>query len=429
MKKNIGYTNHPNNEINWFSWLLLLLNLGSAYLISQIEEYNLFFLLLLGANMLLALVFYRKINASVLNISRVLLGLLFIYSGFVKGVDPLGTQYRIEDYFFAYGMDWAAPMALILSVILNAFEFSLGLLLLLRIKMKWLSWLAFAMMLVFTLTTLYDALYSPVPDCGCFGDALIITNWQTFYKNLVINALVILVLLRRYDFRKYQNQMLEWGIIGVVVFGFVFFEQYNINNLPIINFRPWKVDNRLLPENPKPVKYFLTYKHKTTGEEKEFLSKDLPWQDSVFMANYQWLSSREEDPNIADMNIFPMLDADGNDVSKELVSDSQNVYLLVVYNLNKFPLQTIAEINQFYTEAENANQRMVLLTSALPDELKLFVNKNELAEMPVYYSDDTALKMAIRSNPGLIVVRTGKILANYHYRNFPEFSQLKKPTL
>lgn len=418
MKKDKAYTNDASNESSLFSWFILIINLASAFLISKIDDYNFWFLGLLIINVLISVVFARKINKAVLNISRILLGLLFIYSGFVKGVDPLGTQFKIVDYFYAYNMAWAAPFALVMSVLMNAMEFSMGALFFLKVKTRWVSLLSLFVMLFFTLTTLYDALYSPVPDCGCFGDALVITNWQTFYKNLVINSFILIVFIRRFDFKAYSSKVLEYSTLAIVVFGFVFFENYNINNLPIVDFRTWKVGNHLVPENPQDVKYFLTYKNTKTGEEKEYISKELPWQDSTFIADWRWLSSREEDPNIAQINVFPMIDNDGIDVSKELVSDTNYVFIFSIYHINDMPEKLVSFMNQFFTDANEAGYNSVILNSDLPEVYNAYKNKYSLQEFPVFNSDDTALKAAVRSNPGLIVVKKGKVIAKYHYRNF-----------
>lgn len=424
MAVNKNFTNDKSNESALFSWIFLVLNLATAFFISKIDDYSFWFLGLLIVNMVLSIVFARKINKFVLNISRILLGALFVYSGFVKGVDPLGTQFKIADYFYAYGIAWAVPIALVLSVLMNAMEFSMGALFLLRVKTKWVSLLSLFVMLFFTLTTLYDALYSPVPDCGCFGDALIITNWQTFYKNLVINSFVLIVFFRRFDFKEYSSKVLEYSTLLIVVLGFIVFENYNINNLPMVDFRPWKVGNNLIPENPQPVKYFLTYKNTKTGEEKEYLSKELPWQDSTFTADWKWLSSREEDPNVGEMNVFPMLDKEGNDISKELVGDTNYVFIFSVYDINAVPSELVTFLNQFYSDAIKYDLSVVIINSDLPEDFTAFKNKYSLADYPVFNSDDTALKAAVRSNPGLVVVRKGKVIAKYHYHNFLSLKDL-----
>ncbi len=220
--------------------------------------------------------FSKRFTLPQITISRILLGLLFIYSGFVKGVDPVGTEYRIVDYFIAFGTEWAIPLALPISIIMNTVEFVLGILLLLNIYIKITSWLVMLMMAFFTMITLNDAMYSPVPDCGCFGDALVISNWQTFYKNLVIDALLLIVFLSHNRVNRWFKLKIEWAILLVSIIGFIGFEVYNIRHLPVIDFRDWKVGNKMVNDNPLPIKYYLTYKNKGTGEEKEYLSPDYP---------------------------------------------------------------------------------------------------------------------------------------------------------
>lgn len=412
-------------SVNWMSWLLLVLNLFSAFYISQLEDYKLWFILLLSFNIILGLVFAKRINTAVLNIYRILVGLLFIYSGLVKGVDPLGTQFRIEDYFYAYETIWALPMSLSLSVFLNAFEFTIGALILTKIKARWVNILALLMMVFFTITTINDALNNPVPDCGCFGDALIISNWQTLYKNLVINALVIVLALRAADFKVGMAAKSQFIVFLTIVLSFLGFEYYNIQHLPVVDFRPWKVGNHLLPENPKPIKYYLTYKNTKTGETKEYLSKDLPWQDSVFMADWKWLNSREEDPNFQEKRTFPMVDNEGNDWSNDIVQYDGGVLLISIYDIQKISQEQADKIKVLYQDALKAELNIIMLNSNTTDVYNEFSERFGLPDMDVYNSDDTALKAAIRSNPGLIVVKNAKVIAKYHINDFPNIEEIK----
>ena len=411
--------------INWLSWLFLALNLTAAYLISQVDDFQLWFLVLLLFDIILGLTYAKRINTSVLHISRVLVGVLFIYSGFVKGVDPLGTQFRIEDYFYVYGTIWALPFALGLSLFLNAFEFSMGALLLSKIKAKWVNVLVLMMMLFFTFSTLDDALYSRVPDCGCFGDALIITNWQTFYKNLVIDAIVIMLFIRRSSFKLTWPSQLQFAAFLIIVLGFLGFENYNIQNLPVLDFRPWKVGNRLLPENPQPVKYYLTYANKESGETKEYLSKELPWQDSVFKADWKWLSSREVDPNTEESRTFPMVDIEGNDWSSEIVKNEKGILIFSIYDVSKMDMEDSEKLNTLYAAAYKEHIDMVMLNSNATEVLKKYQEELLLPVMDIYSSDDTALKAAVRSNPGLIIVKNAQVLAKYHINNFPSIDEIK----
>jgi hypothetical protein len=282
------------------------------------------------------------------------------------------------------------------------------------------------MMVFFTVTTLNDALNNPVPDCGCFGDALIITNWQTLYKNLVIDAFVILLLLRRVDIKLKWPSAVQFATFAIIVFGFTGFEIYNIKNLPVIDFRPWKLGNRLLPENPQPVKYYLTYQNTKSGETREYLSSELPSQDSVFMADWKWLSSREEDPNANENRTFPMVDAEGNDWSSDIVENEDGVLIISIYDVSKMTMDDSEKLNRLYAQANKANIEIVLLNSNSTEVYNKYKEELLLPAMNMYSSDDTALKAAVRSNPGLIIVKNAKVLAKYHICNFPSIEEIKK---
>ena len=408
------------------SWLFIAIVFTSAYLISFFEDYNLFFLILLGVNLILGMSIAAKAPKITLTIARISVGLLFVYSGLVKGVDPLGTQFRIEDYFYAFNTLWAIPAALPLSLLLNAFEFSLGVFLILNLRMRLLSWVVTLMMLVFGVITLNDALYSPVPDCGCFGDALIITNWQTFYKNIVITAFVFFILLRNKSFVNLRPAKFQYTLMLAIFAVFTLFEVYTVRHLPLMDFRDWKVGNRLLPENPQPAKFYFTYKNSQSGEKREYLSSELPWQDSVFMAEWTYVSSREINPDAALYKTFPMLDADGNDLSNTLVASEHPVFFMVVYNIEKASPKALKKFDAIYQECQKKGWDFYLLNSDLPEVLAKKRAEYELGDYPVLSSDDTALKAAIRSNPGLIIVRDGVVRMKYNQRDIPSWNEMEK---
>ena len=309
---------------------------------------------------------------------------------------------------------------------MNAFEFSLGALLLTKVKARWITTLALLMMIFFTLTTIYDALYNEVPDCGCFGDALIITNWQTFYKNLVIDSFILVLFFRRKDIKLKWPSQVQVIVASLIIGGFFAFENYNIQHLPVLDFRPWKEGNRLLPENPKPIKYYLTYKNTSTGETKEFLSKDLPWQDSVFMANWKWESSREDDPNFEEKRTFPMVDEAGDDWSSDIVQYDGGVLIISIYDITKMTQLEADILSNFVHDASDAGLNIVLLNSNATSVFEEYKKKLNMPDMELYSSDDTALKAAVRSNPGLIIVKDAVVLAKYHVNDFPEIETIKK---
>ncbi len=420
------FTNHPNNHSKFFSAIFIVNAILSVVGIVFYTGYNLLFLSFLTLNIVFSITFFKRFNLTTIQIARVLLAALFIYSGFVKGVDPLGTQYRIEDYLYVYKVDFLVPFALSFSVLLNTLEFLLGAFILFKLYLKPISVFTFILMVFFTFTTLIDALYSPVPDCGCFGDALIISNWQTFYKNLVLMSFVLVILARRNDFKNYLPIKPKIVYAAMIPVLFASFQLFNIRNLPAIDFSDWKVGNRLLPKDPLPVKYYLTYKNSKTGELREFLSKDLPWQDSIFMAQWKWESSREEDPNKSSNFLFPMVDIDGNELSKTIAGDSVATVILVFYKIEKIESEAIDNIKTLTSSKFNIPLNWVYATNIDFIEFDRFLSIHKLPKFQIVNSDDTSLKAAIRSNPGVIVLRTGKVIAKYHYSNIPNNQQLEK---
>ena len=203
-------------------------------------------------------------------ISRIFVGLVFIFSGFVKGVDPLGSAYKFEDYFYAFGLEAIASWALPLAILMIAAEFIIGWALLIGVKIKPAAWGVMLFMVFFTILTLYLALEDPVEDCGCFGDAIILTNWQTFYKNLIIMVPTIIVFFGRKKIKPLFCCKVEWGIVLVGLAIIVGLSLYCLRHLPIIDFRPWKIGTSMIDENAAPPKSYVTYKNKKTGESKTF---------------------------------------------------------------------------------------------------------------------------------------------------------------
>ncbi len=357
-------------------------------------------------------------------ISRILVGLVFIFSGFVKGVDPLGTAYKITDYFEAYHMVWAIPLSLYLSIILCAFEFVLGVLLVLNVKMKQVAWLTLLIMSFFTLVTFYDALYSPVPDCGCFGDAVKLTNWETFYKNVVLMVFVFIILFGRNKMKAWFSNIKEWGIIAVVSVAFIWFSVYNYRNLPMINFRLWKEGNKMLADNPQPSKFYLTYKNKKSGEAKEYLSNELPWQDTLWTANWEYVSTREDNPNKSLLGAFAIIDSSGTDMTDHFVRNPEFQFFIACYSISETNLDAFEnKINPFIEKANQKGVSIILLTGSSPEEIKAFRAKFPKMNYEIFSSDDIALKAMIRSNPGLVFLKKATVLGQWHWRNIPEFNE------
>ncbi|NLO50490.1 MAG: DoxX family membrane protein [Bacteroidales bacterium] len=411
-------------------WVILALTLFSALLINFFNGYNLPFLALLLFLLILVLRYRNIFDKRMLVAGRILLGVLFLFSGFSKGVDPLGTAYRIEDYFIAYGVDWMMPSAVFFSFLLNTGELLLGGLLLFNVKPRITAWLVLLMMTAFTLITLNDALNNPVPDCGCFGDALIMSNWQTFYKNLVIMALVLLVFTNRNHLSGSFRNATEWALAAGLAALFITFQFLNFINLPMMDFRSWKIGNRLYVVNPLPVKYYLTYRNTETGETKEYLSPNYPYSDSAWMAKWEFVNQRTEDPNRLPGMDLAIITFVGEEVTGDYLQNPDYHFIVVAWDLKIADEKAFQQIHQLYQSAEENGYSFIVLTATLPDNIQQFLEAQNIPfDMPFFNADDITLKTIIRANPGLILVKDGQVIDKWHHNHLPSWDELTREYL
>ncbi|MDR1739932.1 MAG: DoxX family protein [Bacteroidales bacterium] len=354
-------------------------------------------------------------------IARIVVGLVFIFSGFVKGVDATGVQYIMHDYLQAYNWTALEGLAFIGSFLLPMLEFTIGILLVLNILPR-LSLIGVSlMMLYFTGTTLYDAIYNPVNDCGCFGSAVKLTNWETFYKNVVLDILLVFAWLNYKNAKSWLS--CKKGFIAGLAIAIVFtlFEIYNYRYLPVVNFLDWKVERRMLEENPQPIKYFFTYKNKTTSEVREFASTELP-----SATEWDFVSRRDEDPNknYANINI---LDESGNDVTQSLLNDKAFNFIIPAWDLAVAQEGVYLDsIIALATRMEEQGYYYVILTSATPEEVEAYKTKVDNPYLPFYYADDTGIKAIIRSNPGLVLMKDATVYGLWGKRCLPSDEELLK---
>jgi len=359
------------------------------------------------------------------NFSRILVGLVFIFSGFVKGVDPLGTAYRLEDYFIAFNWEFFIPFALLFSIVLCTLEFSIGAMLLFNLRMKLASLGLLLMMLFFTGLTLNDALYNPVPDCGCFGDFIKLSNWQTFYKNLVLLPLAIVVFIYRKKFKPFTEGGNQWIFTGIFIGLFAGFSYYCYSHLPVMDFTEWKTGNKLYPEDPQPVKYYLTYKSKKTGEFKEYLSPNYPFNDSIWMSEWEFTSQRVEDPNEYYGKSLIISDTAGNNVTGNIIRNPEYQLIVNSYDLDLADREAFVKLNDFAAKAYADNIPLAVIVSAQTSDIARFANENKL-QLDFYTSDDIVLKSIVRSNPGLLLMKDGVILKKWHANDIPEYNDFRK---
>ncbi len=355
---------------------------------------------------------------------RIIVGIVFIFSGFVKGIDPLGTVYRMDDYFLAFNMGWATDLALPLTIFLCVVEFILGVSLLFNLWIRKTAWVLLPMMTYFTILTFFDAFYNLVPDCGCFGDAIKMTNTETFLKNVVLMAIVVPIFIWR---NKYRSTMKPVGDILTLISVTVLFtglSLYCLWHLPVIDFRDWKEGSHILKSNDDAVQFYVTYKNRYTGENKEYLTPNYPWNDSTWLDEWIFVSQRVEDPNEGAM-ILMIEDTLGNDFTHEILDIPGYHFIVVVYNLDKANRKAMGQLQSLYESAFNAGYSFIGLASTLPEEIVAF-QKETGVEFEFYNSDDVILKSMIRSNPGLILLWDGVVIKKWHYNDFPDWEQVSK---
>jgi uncharacterized membrane protein YphA (DoxX/SURF4 family) len=359
------------------------------------------------------------------NFSRIVVGLVFIFSGLVKGVDPLGTAYRIEDYFIAYGTEWALPFTLFLSISLSGLEFLLGIVLVLNARIRFFAWPLFLLMIFFTILTLYDAMYEPVPDCGCFGDAIKLSNWETFYKNIILIIFVSFIFFKRKDYRSPFSAGAQNTLAIVFAALFIAFSGYNYLHLPMLDFREWKVGNDMEPDNRGEAKIYLTFRNTSTGEEQEFLSPDYPWQDSAWMANWEFVDQRIDDSEVIRAHELLIENEEGQDVTDAFISNPDFQLLVIAYDLEAAHVGSFKKIETLYKHADREGISLIVITSSLPSTVKKFRQGLD-PNLEFYYADDIALKTMIRANPGLMMLKDGIVLGKWHFNDLPSYEELSE---
>ncbi len=366
------------------------------------------------------------------HISRILVGLTFIFSGFVKGIDPWGSAYKFSDYFNAMHLEWLLWAAFPLGVLLAFAEFAIGVALLFNTFHRFFSWLALIFMVFFTGLTLWIAVENPVTDCGCFGDALVISNWETFYKNVVLIVLTIIVFIYRNNMKGLPGKKTGFGLSFFTVAVYAGIVIYSFNHLPIFDFRPYKVGVNIAeamtvpPDAPQDVyENIFYYKNKNTGEVERFTEEDYPWQDTL---NYEFhdmesfLVQEGYEPPIHDFRIET---PEGDDILDFFLYDDNYVFMLIAYDLKKSAIKPQDKINTLAHWAMDKDMAFICLTSSLPDESAAFAESHG-APYEFFNTDEITLKTIVRSNPGLIILKNGTIVAKYHYNDIPtpgEFEQ------
>ena len=369
-------------------------------------------------------------------ISRILVGAVLIFSGFVKGIDPLGSTYKFMDYFTAFGMNELEPTALPLAILLISFEFLLGIALLSNFNMRITAWITLIFMGLFTILTFYLALENPVQDCGCFGDAIIMTNWETFWKNVVIMFFVLIIFIEREKFTNTLKPFQQYGILGVALIAILGLNYYCYNHLPILDFRPYNVgadiqEKMKIPEDAPQPKYKTILKYKKNGEIKEFSIDNIPDSTWEWVETKNTLIEEGYQPPIHDFSITTL---EGDDITDIILDRKKPTFILISYNLKKASGENVEKINKLAEYVlQHGEKSFICLTASVEKTIWRYKSITG-APYKFYNTDETTLKTIIRSNPGLLLIQDGKILEKWHHNDIPapkevEHKYYKKPNL
>lgn len=369
----------------------------------------------------------------IVNLCRFIVGIIFIISGFVKAVDPIGFGYKLEEYFapdvFNIGFlhDLALPQAAFFSI----FEIMLGVLLLLGIFRLFTNWSLLLLIVFFSFLTFYSAYFNKVTDCGCFGDALHLEPWQSFKKDLFLLVLIAIIFIGQKHIKPiFKNNKINGVILAVSLLICSWISYTGISKLPLIDFRAYAIGKSITDGmksaeelGKKPPQYQVTYtmKNEKTGEtvkitDDQYLG-DAKWYEEG--TPWKMLSDLTESKKIADGYEPPVhdfiLDCEDGDMTEEYLEMDKVVFFVTPFP-EKLSTGEIEQLNNLYSELNNNNIKAVGLTS--------FDIEN--AAFPYCFVDQTTLKTIIRSNPGIVVLRKGKVVNKYHNNPIPTAAEIIK---
>ena len=370
----------------------------------------------------------KRAKAVALYVARTVVGLTFILSGFVKAIDPLGTQYKIQDYLAAIPPSLSLPdmLTLLMSVSLSMVEFTLGAFMLTAISRRLTARLTLLFMVVMTAVTVWIYIADPVKDCGCFGDALILTNLETLLKNIVLLALAALVAWRPTHIGRLMsrsNQMLLGQMLMLTPVALSFWCLYD---LPLIDFRPYHIGADIkagmeTPEGAEQPVFDTTFIMEKDGERREFTLDNYPDSTWTFVDSKTVTVKEGYVPPIHDFSITA---ADGEDITDMVLGREGYTFLLISPDLDKADDQNFGDIDQIYEFCQDNSIPFYCLTASTEKSQQHWQNITG-AEYPFCMTDATTLKTMIRSNPGLMLLEKGVVRGKWSHNRLPETTELE----
>ena len=370
----------------------------------------------------------RNIRIAAVNICRFILAVTFIFSGYVKAIDPLGTLYKLKDYAAAMALndilpDWAL---VIVAIALGALEFSLGVFMLFAVRRHMVSKLTLALMSVMTALTVWIYIADPVKDCGCFGDALKLTNGETLLKNIVLIACATLVAWRPADMARFISRTNQWIVRYYTITYIVVTSVYCLYTLPIFDFRPYRVGTNIkqgmeIPEGAEQPEFETTFILKKNGQTREFTLDNYPDSTWEFVDSKTIQTRQGYEPPIHD---FSLTDTKtGEDITDNVLSHKGYTFLLISRSLAYADDSNFGDIDQIYEYASEHNIPFYCVTASTDSDINRWRDLTG-AEYPFCTADETTLKTIIRSNPGLLLLKDATIIGKWSHNQLPDPDEL-----
>ncbi|MEL7600098.1 MAG: BT_3928 family protein [Proteiniphilum sp.] len=368
---------------------------------------------------------------------RILVGATFVFSGLMKAVDPLGFSYKIQDYLIELDLTALFPLALPAAVLMVTAEFALGAFLLLGIYRKWTTRLILLFMIFFTPLTLWVAIANPVKDCGCFGDAFVISNWQTFYKNLLLLAGAVWLMVK---WKKITPLFTKKAALTVAILTLllgVLFALHNVYRLPVIDFRPYKVGAniplQMYVDPEKADLYETIFIYSKDGVTKEFREENYPWNDSTwtFVDMKTHLVRAGLKPKIEDFSVESLYFDEataawqsGGDITDILLSDPSYTFLMIAYSLEEMHMRHLDRFRDVARHAAEKGYSFYILTASGPDVVGTWERQQQTG-FQFAHADERTLKTMIRSNPGLMLLKEGTVMGKWDDSKVPTTDKIE----
>ena len=373
----------------------------------------------------------QRLLKMIVNLCRIIVAVTFIFSGFVKAIDPIGTQYKLQDYLGAIGMAAILPnwTLLAVAVFLAAIEFCIGIFLLFAIQRRLISKLTVAFMAFMTMVTVWIVVADPVKDCGCFGDALHLTNTETLIKNIVLLVCSLAIMYRPLAMFRFVSKSNQWIVTNYTIVFILVSSGLSLYYLPIFDFRPYHIGVNIprgmeIPKGAKLPQFKTTFIMEKNGQRKEFTLDNYPDASWKFIDSKTVQTSEGYIPPIHDFSITD--NKTGLDLTNSVLSHKGYTFLLIAPHLETADDSNFGDIDRLYEYAQSYDIPFYCLTASTTKAIKRWIDLTG-AEYPFCITDEAVLKTIIRSNPGLLLLKDGTIINKWSHNNLPNEAKLSRP--